>query len=247
MRTNHNYHFVDPHASIPPHAYRQLEGYTMMWLNEKYDTAQWSAKTVQRRVSSLKSFTRFLGWPAFLETYKAPTPAKAVPHPLPDGMDDVNAMLGRCETGRERALIVLCGYMGLRVGEALGVRAGHVDVPNRWLEVKLGKGRRERGVPIPEKAVTHLLFRLDACASPLTPLVDVSDRTARRWITEIGERAGVERRVSSHDLRATAATHWYKMTKDLRTTQELLGHQDARTTEIYTGISNDEMRKAINA
>jgi len=143
------------------------------------------------------------------------------------------------------ALIALCGYMGLRVGEAINVRIYHVDIKNQWLEVKWGKGRRERELPIPDKAVQILA---EACHGRPDDahVVDVSDRTARRWITAAGVAAGITRPVASHDLRATAGTHWYRVTKDLRVTQELLGHADSRTTELYTGITDDAMRNAIN-
>jgi len=225
---------------------QEIEIAAMGWLEEKYRSEQWSAKTIQRRLTSLKSYGRWAGWEGFMSRYKAPRPSRNRPHPLPGGMDDVDELLRVSAGSLDRcALIALCGYMGLRVGEAINVRIYHVDIKNQWLEVKWGKGRRERELPIPDKAVQILA---EACHGRPDDahVVDVSDRTARRWITAAGVAAGITRPVASHDLRATAGTHWYRVTKDLRVTQELLGHADSRTTELYTGITDDAMRNAIN-
>jgi len=224
-----------------------IELKAMAWLESHYKDETWGAKTVRRRVTSLRAFAQWANWPAnFLASYKSPIPAKAKPHPLPGGMDDVDRMMQRAiESHAESALIALCGYMGLRVGEAINVRVKHVDIANEWLVVKWGKGKRERGLPIPQRALS-VLDRACANRENDSYLVGASDRTARRWISRIAREVGVARHVSSHDLRATAGTHWYKKTKDLRVTQELLGHADSRTTELYTGIDDDAMRKAIN-
>jgi len=236
-------------SGLPGHRLNaaDMEAAAMAWLEYHYTNELWAAKTVCRRVTSLRSFARWAGWdPTFLASYKATIPAKARPHPLPGGMDDVDAMMGRAiESHAESALIALCGYMGLRVGEAINVRVKHIDVANKWLVVKWGKGKRERGLPIPDKAL-GVLDRACMNRQKDSYVVGTSDRTARRWISRMGREAGVSRHVSSHDLRATAGTHWYNKTKDLRVTQELLGHADSRTTELYTGIDDDAMRKAIN-
>lgn len=228
----------------------ELEDLSMEWLNEHYQSEQWSAATTNRRATTIRTYAKWAGWGSdFLDGYKPPSAAKGRPHPLPNGMDDVDRMFEQATKSgsfERMLLVVLCGKMGLRIGEAIRVRVKHVDLHGMWLAVRHGKGRREREIPIRYDAAALLRHVMTSRHSD-DRLLPISDRTARRWVTELGKDADIARPVSSHDLRATAATHWYSQTKDLRTTQELLGHADSRTTELYTGINEEKMRGAINS
>lgn len=181
-----------------------------------------------------------------LTDYSAPTPAKGVAHPLPEGMSGVERMLAVAKNERQQALVTLCGMCGCRVAEALAARPSDFDLQNMTLTIR-GKGDKERIVPVSKKA-------WDILVSPVTrafiendrEVVGLKDRFARRLITDMGERAGLKRRISSHDLRATFGTAVYDKTLDLRLTQELLGHASSQTTELYTGVTMDKMRGAVD-
>jgi site-specific recombinase XerD len=215
----------------------------MRWLQSNRQSK--SPKTTGRRITSLRAYAKWAGWGNILVDYSAPTPAQPTPHPLPEGTDGVFKLLEVASSEKQRALVALCGLCGLRVAEALAVRPSHFDVQEMTLLVR-GKGDRSRVVPVSEAAwnvlcapVLRAQMEGDRC------LVQLKDRFARRTITELGMRARLARPISSHDLRATFATDTYHVEKDLVATQRLLGHASSKTTEGYTGVSMDAMRRMV--
>jgi len=202
-------------------------------------------KTTSRRLTSVRAFAKWAGWPAALTEYSAPHAAPTVPHPLPEGMAGVRKMLGYARTPQQRALVALCGFLGLRVGEALAVKPSDFDMTDMELKV-LGKGEKYRYVPVSPEA-------WGALAEPVTMaflandgfVVPIADRVARSNITQMGKRAGLKRSVASHDLRATFATAVYDRTKDMRLVQELLGHASVETTQIYVGVQRAKLHSAV--
>ncbi len=204
--------------------------------------------TTNRRIASLRAMGTALGFPPVLPNYKSPRATQPPPHPLSDGMPGVDAMIASARTAEHRALVALCGKCGLRVSEARSVRACDFSVDpegQRWLTVR-GKGDKERLVPVVE-TVWMLMIPLIARAQVSTrPLIRLKDRSARQAIKLIGERAlGAD--VASHDLRMTFGTKVYEETLDLRTTQELLGHESSVTTEGYTKVSSRAKVAAVKA
>lgn len=238
-----------------------LDGF-MLWCkdnsvdpNEDYESAagqyltenrdEWAAKTVQRKLGTLRVFGRWLGLDDPLADYSAPTPPRPVPHPLPGGVQSVLAMAAHANGDDQRALVALCGLCGLRVSEALNVDPADIDYEHRELTVQ-GKGDRGRTIPIGDKAWELIAPVVGEAVLNGTKLVDMSNRNARRIITRLGRVAGIPRRVSSHDLRATYGTEAYNRTGNLRAVQELLGHTSSSQTEVYTGVTMEQMRKAGN-
>jgi site-specific recombinase XerD len=208
--------------------------------------------SILRYMSTLRAFHRYLianGVQATIPflNYRAPKAHRASAHPLPGMMIDVDAMIKASWRPHHRVLIGLCGYAGLRVSEARSITPRSIITDhegNHWLAV-YGKGGTYREVPVAAELLTLLVDY--APALPDQPYVEVADRSARKAITEIAKRAGIARGVSSHDLRHTFGTEVYSKTKDLRVTQELLGHASSQTTEGYTGISADTKRAAVMA
>lgn len=202
-------------------------------------------KTTQRRKAALTAYAKVhaIDVPMLVD-YTGPTPAPAVAHPLPEGIEGVKRLVAACDTDEERALIGLCGMAGLRISEARTLTVADIDWHRMVLKIR-GKGDRGREVPI-QKALLVVLAPLVAQRSgdDKTPFVTMPDRTARRCITRMGKRAGLKRAISSHDLRATFGTAAYNKSKDIRAVQELLGHASSRTTEGYTGVSEQTKRDA---
>ena len=214
------------------------------WLTAHLDT--WSPATVARRLASLRSFARWTGEPALLADYRTPTPAPGRSHPLPEGLPGVARMIEGTRTRRFRALVALMGYCGLRMAESLSIR--HPDFyvdSNGLLRVKiLGKGRKERTL------IVHDPVWLEV--GPLVkegevgPLVTISERVLRRRVGEIGLRT-LGHHVAPHDLRHTAATaFYYNSGRDLRATQEFLGHSTSAVTERYIGITDATLADGAN-
>lgn len=210
-----------------------------------------AAKTTRRRMGTLRGFGRWLGVDNPLSDYSAPTPARQQPHPIPEGIDGVLKMIRYSVGEDKKSLVALCGLCGLRVSEAVAVTMEDFNFHEATLKVH-GKGDRERVIPVSPTANLILANRLleicqeheiedERLASRLVPL---HERSARKHLTNVAEKAGLSRAVSSHDLRATFATAAYQKCKDLRAVQELLGHSDSKTTEVYTGVTMASMRAA---
>lgn len=149
---------------------------------------------------------------------------------------------------RHRALIALMGMCGLRVEEAVSVRPADFYGPDSdvWLRVR-GKGSKERNVPVSSEAWSHLAKAVLLAAQAGTTVTRLSNSGARKAITRHAVNAGLSRHVASHDMRATFGTAAFRRSKNLRVVQELLGHASSSTTEVYTGVSAQEMREATGA
>lgn len=203
-----------------------------------------AVKTTGRRLTSIRAFAKWAGWGEVLSDYDAPTPAKSVPHPLPEGMEGVKRLISVASNDNQRSLIVLCGMVGCRIAEALAVKPMHFDLQRRDLLI-LGKGDKQRIVPVSQQAWDYLQTPVVQAFANGTTVVDLHDRHARKIVTSLGVRAGLQRSISSHDLRATFGTHVYDKTKDIRLVQELLGHASSATTELYVGVTQTALREAV--
>jgi site-specific recombinase XerD len=180
-----------------------------------------------------------------LGDYSAPTAARGIPHPLPEGIEGVYRLINCTHNEKQKALVALCGLCGCRVAEALGIKPSDFDLDRMLLTIR-GKGDKTRIVPVSDRAWEVLCTPVTrAFVEGNREVVGLKDRFARRVITTLGERAGLKRAISSHDLRSTFGTEVYNRTKDLRVTQELLGHSSSQTTELYTAITLENMRAAV--
>ncbi|MCO5297935.1 MAG: tyrosine-type recombinase/integrase [Fimbriimonadaceae bacterium] len=220
-----------------------------------------SVSTTQRRLSSLRSLLKFLkrrgeGPQGDLPSTGGLRRPKRLPKAL--GVEQLEALLGvpdvATERGlRDRALLELIYGAGLRVSEAVGLTLDAVDLLEGAVRVT-GKRGKTRWVPLPEgtklwvsryvrDARPRLLKR------PLGELV-VSDRgrpmcrqVVHRLLQRAARRAGLPPGIGPHTLRHTYAVHLLKGGADLRAVQELLGHESIATTQVYTQLDLDEVRR----
>jgi integrase/recombinase XerD len=221
-----------------------------------------SEATLARRTAALRSFFRHLQLlgrttenPA--AAIEAPRRARRLPRTLSPAEAErlVEAAAGTTPRDlRDRALVELLYGAGLRVSEAVGLERGAVDLDARIVRA-MGKGSKERVVPIGRQAVEalrrylargrpHLERRqrqevfLNARGGALTRA------GAFLILRRLAERAGLEpERVHPHLLRHSFATHMLEGGADLRSLQELLGHADLATTELYTHVSDRRRRE----
>ena len=225
---------------------KQAKNYLNYLRNNCWD--QVAPRTLNRKASALRALGKHLGDPGFLSEYRCPKPAKAQPHPLPEGVNGVLEMLLAAPSDRHRALIALCGLSGLRVTEARLVTPSCINQPEMTISI-FGKGSKYRTIPLGTTAWHFIkpawVASVAADQTGDSPLIGrMSDSGARKFLTRVGVKCGFDKKLASHDLRATFATAAYAKTKDLRAVQELLGHASSQTTESYTGISMDAMRAA---
>lgn len=202
-------------------------------------------KTTGRRLTSLRAFARWAKWETELSEYRAPTPTKTIPHPLPERLDGLIRLLKVAKNPEQEALIGACGFIGLRVSEALAFKTSWLDAQARTIRVR-GKGDKERVVPVSPRAWSAICTAYVNAMHGDGYLIHYQDRTARKCITSLGRRAGLARSISSHDLRATYATILGDNNVPPRVIQELLGHASLSTTEIYMGVGMSALKNAVD-
>jgi integrase/recombinase XerD len=155
---------------------------------------------------------------------------------------------------RDRTMLELMYATGLRVSELVGLELGNINL-NQGVVRVIGKGGKERLVPLGEEAADWLRRYLESARPDLmkeadTPQLFVTNRKAGMtrqafWyaIRRYALKAGIERDVSPHMLRHSFATHLLNHGADLRVVQLLLGHSDLSTTQIYTHIAREGLKR----
>jgi integrase/recombinase XerC len=222
-----------------------------------------SPRTIQRRLSALRSFFNFMIRERALDA----NPAVGVQAPkarkrLPETMDvDLMARLleFRADTQlgvRDKAIMELFYSSGLRLAELVGLNLGDVDRGDRTVRV-LGKGSKTRVVPVGKhalNAIARWLKERTALAASGEPALFVSNRGARLGARAIQKRVagwarrqGVGRHVHPHLFRHSFATHLLESSQDLRGVQELLGHANISTTQVYTHLDFQHLAKIYDA
>jgi integrase/recombinase XerD len=217
--------------------------------------------TLQRKIACLRSFYRHLRRDGILEhdptsELRAPRSRQRLPKVL--SRDEVARLLQQPRGSspgaiRDRALLETMYACGLRASEAIGLELSDMDLEAGILRAR-GKGSKERIVPIGTKAIESLNDYLDKARPRLVgdrdqPRLFVNLRgggLSRQGLYKIvqghARSAGLEQRMSPHTLRHTFATHLLAGGCDLRSLQEMLGHADIGTTQVYTHLSADRLR-----
>jgi integrase/recombinase XerD len=227
------------------------------------DRAPASPATLQRKMACLRSFYRHLRREGLIEhdpTADLRGPPKLMRLPKVLSRDQVAKLLEQPKGGeplvlRDRALLELMYACGLRVSEAIGLELSDVDLQEGMLRAR-GKGSKERIVPVGRQAVQALERYLTRGRPALVGLGVESSlfvnhrgtRLTRQGVYKViqgyAHSAGLAERMTPHTLRHTFATHLLAGGCDLRSLQEMLGHADLATTQIYTHLSADRLKDA---
>lgn len=208
--------------------------------------------TVSRRLSSIRSFFKFL----YREGYMKTNPAKLVSNPkvpklLPRflSVDDVFSLVEKPEgigfiPARNRAVLELLYSSGLRVSELAGINTDDIHVKESLIKIK-GKGKKERIVPIGSKAIdamkSYIIERMLLKSKERALFLNrmgkrLTDRGVRRIVVKYARALGIHGRIGPHTLRHSFASHLLQGGADLRVIQELLGHSSLSTTQKYTHL-----------
>jgi len=220
-----------------------------------------SPATIHRKSACLRSFYRHLRRDGLLDTdptatLSAPRRARKLPQVLTRG--EIEKLLSQPRGTepaalRDRALLELMYACGLRASEAIGLELLDVDIDEGVLRAR-GKGSKERVVPIGQAALRALRIYLERGRPALVkgspePHLFVNFRggqLTRQGLYKIVRRhaltAGLADRMSPHTLRHTFATHLLAGGCDLRSVQEMLGHADVSTTQLYTHLSSERLK-----
>jgi integrase/recombinase XerD len=222
------------------------------------------AKSQARILSGVRSFYRFLVLDGYLEV--DPTELLESPHlpkHLPEYLttEEVDALeasidLSTKEGHRNRAIIEVLFSCGLRVSELTNLKLSDLFLEDKFIRV-LGKGNKERLVPISDRAIQELEYWFDdrrqMTIKPGEEDYVFLNRRGQHltrtmiliMIKKQAEAAGIKKNISPHTLRHSFATALLKGGADLRVIQALLGHSDIGTTEIYTHLDDASLRKDI--
>ena len=212
-------------------------------------------ESIGRKLAALRTFFTFLvrdGTVRVNPTANIRAPKRDHPLPRALGVDEVDRFFSRIKESEERdiAMFELLYSSGLRVGELTSLEVQDVDLNNGWVRV-IGKGNKERYVPVGSKAASALTSYMPVRAaievktkfSHREPALflnhrggRLSSRSVRRILKTCLDKAGLTRDASPHAFRHSFATHMLQGGADLRSIQELLGHSSLSTTQRYTKV-----------
>jgi integrase/recombinase XerD len=217
------------------------------------------ASTIARRLVAIKLFHRFLVREKFLQddissVLESPKLWKKLPYFLTsmemDAMlkaPDLNTPAGL----RDRALLECLYATGMRVSELAGLKLPDINFESGFVRC-IGKGSKERIVPLGKKAIEACgiyIQKVRAKQKPLTEHLFIGNR--RKGLSRVAiwgiikknaKLAGIQKCITPHTFRHSFATHLLERGADLRIVQELLGHADIATTQIYTHVSRDRLK-----
>ena len=224
-----------------------------------------SAYSQSRIISGLKSFYAFLEYEELIDE----NPVALIDSPklgrkLPDVLNVMEIEmifdsidLSSPEGGRNRAMLELLYSSGLRVSELIGLKMNQIYYDIGFLRI-LGKGNKERLVPIGSAALKYLKIYIEEirCHVAIQPGHENIVFLNRRGkgltrvmiftiIKNLVQQCGIDKKVSPHTFRHSFATHLVEGGADLRAVQEMLGHESITTTEIYTHLDREYLKQVI--
>ena len=218
----------------------------------------YSSRSLHRKICSLKSFFKFLMKEGIVTSNPADTiESPKIPKSLPKTItiEETLKLLSAPENPRDKAILYLLYGSGMRVSELSNLNIDQIDLKERIIHVVGGKGGKDRMIPIPNGIIEILeeyirtrqnktqdpAFILNPSGNRLTP------RSIQRIVKKYKEAADLlDKKVTPHTLRHAFATHLLSNAVDIRVIQELLGHASLSTTQLYTHVSLEHLRKSYD-
>jgi integrase/recombinase XerD len=249
------------------------EGLTPSWVSFNRQTMlaymlnlkerNYAATTIARKVAAARSFFSFLKSEGIIRTdptenMSSPSVGKSLPKPI--SISQVRQLLEQpaksntTEARRDKAMLELLYASGMRISELVSLNLGDVNTDEGYVRC-FGKGNKERIVPIYEQAARSVKEYTEETRPRLAHKKDVEalflnprgDRLTRQgfWqkLKEYASSAGLDAQISPHTLRHSFATHMLSGGADLRAVQELLGHANISTTQVYTHLTSEHVRR----
>lgn len=225
-----------------------------------------SARSVMRKISSLRSFFGFLLVDGYVrqdptETLESPKVWRSLPKYLTE--EEVERLLEQPDLSiahglRDRAMLEVLYATGLRVSELLQIRFNEINFEVGFVRT-LGKGSKERIVPLGGSALNFVQRYLEEARprflrkrtpSPFLFVTQQGGLMTRQYfwllVRKYARKIGIEKKLSPHVLRHSFATHLLEHGADLRAVQLMLGHADISTTQIYTHVTRERLKQIYN-
>ncbi|MGI6620098.1 MAG: site-specific tyrosine recombinase XerD [Bacillota bacterium] len=250
--------FLSEDASQTPETASQatIVAYLMMLRKQGKATA-----TIARRLAALKAFYQFM----LKENYVTKDPTDELSSPklerkLPKVLtvDEVDKLLNQPDTAtpagiRDKAMLEVLYATGIRVSELVSLNLGDIDFNEGFVRC-IGKGSKERVVPMGELAINSLKAYLSKgrpklAANPEENALFLNHHGRRltrqgfwKIVKKYAAQLGIRKEITPHTLRHSFATHLLENGADIRAVQEMLGHADISTTQIYTHVTKDRLK-----
>jgi len=249
------------HGFMPSWANFSQQGMLSYLLNLK--ERSYAATTIARKVAAARSFFSFMVAEGIIkadpaENMSSPSVGKSLPKPISISqvrcLLDQPAKLSTLEAKRDKAMLELLYASGMRISELVSLNLGDVDTEGGYVRC-FGKGHKERLIPIYEQAAMTVREYIEATRPQLAhsknePALFLNPRGERLtrqgfWqkLKEYAKSANLDTQVSPHTLRHSFATHMLSGGADLRAVQELLGHANISTTQVYTHLTTEHIRR----
>lgn len=229
-------------------------------------TQDYSKSTVARKLATLRSFYKFCMRRGYVQnhplaTIRTPKQEKRLPKFLE--LDQITKLLSTPDDNtllgaRDRAMLEVLFSTGVRVSELVDLNFADIEFEGQTIRVK-GKGKKQRTAPIGPTAIAAIrkyveLRRADARSAGFDQNAlfvnkhgqRLSTRSVRRKLDKYLAEAGLDPSISPHTLRHSFATHMLNNGADLRSVQELLGHQSLSTTQVYTHLTTPRLKAAYD-
>ncbi len=229
--------------------YKDIRSYLAHMYNKKY-----SSRTISRKLSAIRSFYKYEVNKGVIRDNPCllisnPKVEKKLPNYL--SYNEIETMLEVPDTFknnslRDKLIIEILYSTGIRVSELVNIKVKDIDFYNNQILI-LGKGNKERYV-IFGNTLKDMLKEYISIKSDSEYLITnkynkkMSTRSIEEIVKKIVKIDGIKNKVTPHTIRHTFATHMLNEGADLRVVQELLGHENLKTTEVYTHVSNERLR-----
>ncbi len=214
--------------------------------------------TISRYLSALKSFFSYMELAGIISS----NPVEKVRHPRlrrkipdflsPQEVSDLLNVFDMEKNLREKTILSLLYYCGLRVSELCNLRLEDVSLSPPYIKVLMGKGNKDRLVPLNEKVVQFLEEYLEKekprfylFPGKRNASLKMSESTVFRILKKASKKAGIKKNVHPHVLRHSFATHLVMNNVSVKVVQELLGHSNLSTTSIYLHVADKEKYDAV--
>jgi len=218
-----------------------------------------SSRSINRKISCLRSFFKFLTREGYLKTnpvlsLSSPKQEKHLPAFLTEEeiVKLIEAPQGKDEKSlRDRAILETFYSTGMRISELVALSLDDVDFIAAVVKAK-GKGKKERLLPIGEKALGAIKNYINQRKKKSDAVFlnksnkRISDRGVRNIVSKYIHLASLRQGISPHTLRHSFATHLLNRGADLRSVQELLGHANLSTTQIYTHLTTEKLKSVYD-
>ena len=208
-----------------------------------------SPSSVNLVLCALKFFYEGVLEKDIFKKIKTPKQEKKIPMVLTK--EEIFAMINSIKNKKHKLLIELLYSSGLRVSEAVALKTENINLDERIAKIVAGKGKKDRLVILSRNLSKNLKKYLDkrkfesqyVFPTQKNKKEHLSIRQAQKIVNKAAKKAGIKKRVFCHALRSSFATHLLEAGTDIRIIQELLGHTNLQTTQRYTKVSTEQLKK----